>query len=149
MRLPQQSDPIVFVPRVPYNRQGELTGFITRVWDAEKGDVDLIFIGAGAGAEWQTVNHAVRRSDANKVHCWDFAGNGADQQKSENDGGSGMGPLMKIIKGLQSGVESGQVQIDALQRQIDELREAAKGKPAELVARHKAAKKAAAAHRRK
>lgn len=65
---PRLGDPVVFHPRVPYGRQNECAAQITKVWDAEKGDVDLIMF--PAGGEPQRINHAARASDTIKLHCW-------------------------------------------------------------------------------
>lgn len=69
-RLPRQGDPVLYRPRVPYGRQSELTGLITRIWNAESGDIDLVTF--PANSEMQHMSHVARASDTITIHCWDF-----------------------------------------------------------------------------
>lgn len=65
------SMPIVYRPRVPYGRQNELFGFVTRVVDAEKGLADIVTFPAAS----ETVHHnnIPQRSETIQVHCWEPA----------------------------------------------------------------------------
>src|ERR1700726_4131877 len=110
MRLPKQGESVLFIPRVPYGRQGELTALITKIYDAETGDIDLVFIASGQ-TEWQSVNHAVRMSDTVKLHCWKYVESIAADGTLES---SGAGAIAKVVRRLEDKIETQQVQIDAL-----------------------------------
>lgn len=69
-RLPRQGDQVIYLPRVPYGRQSELSALVTRVWDAEKGDIDIVTF--PVNSELQHFNHIARKSDTIMIHCWDF-----------------------------------------------------------------------------
>lgn len=62
-------DRVIYRPRVPYGRQSELFGFVTRVIDAESGVVDIIAF--PAGGEFQSVNNVAQKSDQVQIHCWE------------------------------------------------------------------------------
>lgn len=70
MRLPRQSDQVVYRPRVPYGRQSELAAIITRVLDAEKGTIDIITF--PANSEPQHMSNVARASETITIHCWQF-----------------------------------------------------------------------------
>jgi hypothetical protein len=61
--------PIIYRPRVPYGRQSELFGFITRIIDAEKETVDLITF--PANSESVHMSNIARASDTIQIHCWE------------------------------------------------------------------------------
>lgn len=71
-RLPRQGDQVVYRPRVPYGRQSELTALVTRVWDAEKGDIDIVTF--PSQGESQRMEHIARAAETIKLHCWDYVG---------------------------------------------------------------------------
>lgn len=62
-------DRVIYRPRVPYGRQSELFGFVTRVIDAETGVVDIIAF--PAGGEFQSVNNVAQKNDQVQIHCWE------------------------------------------------------------------------------
>ena len=60
--------PIVYRPRVPYGRQHELFGFVTRIADAGTGVVDVITF--PTNSEPVHHNNVAARSEKVQVHCW-------------------------------------------------------------------------------
>lgn len=67
---PHQGDRIVYKPRVPYGRQHELAGIVTRVIDAAAGVVDLMTF--PTNSEVQHVNQVGKQSETVTIHCWSF-----------------------------------------------------------------------------
>ena len=60
--------PVVYRPRVPYGRQHELFGFVTRVIDPVGGVVDVITF--PTNSEPVHINSVAMRSENVNIHCW-------------------------------------------------------------------------------
>lgn len=69
VRQPVQGETVIFIPRVPQGRQPELTALISRVWDAEKGDIDIAYL---RGHEWVFMEHVAPMDERVQLHCWSF-----------------------------------------------------------------------------
>src|SRR5271166_248998 len=68
-RQPRLGDAVVYRPRVPYGRQSEITGLITRV-DPHTGAVNIVTF--PDNSETQHMSNVARASDKVLIHCWEF-----------------------------------------------------------------------------
>lgn len=100
--------PVIYRPRVPYGRQGELFGFVTRVVRAEEGIVDIITF--PSNSEPVHYNNIPPRSDAIQIHCWKSAADSVD---------------MSEVNALREAVDNLQKQVTAMNKSSRKSQETA------------------------